>query len=1181
MLIRYILFFLFILQFTQTLKSQSLTDYSIEIDRYYSEKYPDISVEYSILDIIPQKRNNIILVYIQQEVNGIPIFNSVSTAIFRKSTLLDIRGNIEKEAIGKKGKIKNYDLEQTAREYFAQKTTSKQAQFSQKTREVSFYSEYFEPTHSSEALLLKKVIYKNNKEFIPCIEIAQWIDEKEVWENTLLHAETLQPVYTFSWTVECNHASKECSQTCDMKSNTAIFAGVDSSYHCLAFPVESPLYGSRTIEIEPWLQAANASPFGWHDLDGIAGVDTTVTFGNNVKAYDDTDDDNLPGLMPDGGDSLCFDFPFDDSQNPSTYLEAAVVNLFYANNVIHDILFQYGFDEENGNFQGVNYSGNGSGNDYVNAEAQDGGGNNNANFSTPPDGTNPRMQMYNWTFTTADTMTVLSPPAIVGDYIIATASFGPKDTLITDTLVLADPVLACEPLTNAADITGQIAMIDRGTCTFVQKVLQAQNAGAVAAIICNNQTNGVFAMGGNDPNIVIPSVMLSKTDCDLIKLSLPDVEVTLNIGPSNQHDSDMDNGVIIHEYGHGVSTRLTGGPAISSCLNNDEQMGEGWSDYLAMMLTIESGDLGTDSRGMANYLVGEDENGGGIRPHPYSTDMSINPHTYADISSVSIPHGVGSVWCAMLWDMTWLFIDQYGYDANFYSGTGGNNIALQLVIDGLKLQPCSPGFVDGRDAILLADELYNGGVNSCLIWEAFAGRGLGYSASQGSSGSVTDGVEAFDLPPVCQEILAVVKSGEETVFKKDTIHYSLFAFNYSGNTLANVTLEDQIPLGLNYIDGSVVNGTETAGLISQTWQTLENGDEETITFEAVIADTTTTISWFNGVEDEGSLFTVMPQTGSSTFTISTVLPHQGMQSWFIQNVGADNTHYLLMPQLTIQTDDALSFYHWYHTEIGWDGGFVEYSTDGGNTWMGLEEYFVLNGYNSILGESSNSAIFNKPAFSGESEGYINSIVHLGHLAGQSVTLRFGFGSDNNTFDIGWYIDNIAMVTVPQFENIACIEDVSNIYCDTLTTSVVPDCTDIYILYADSDSDGFGGMVDSIFSCYIPVNGYVDISGDCDDSNADIHPNVEEICDGMDNNCDGNVDEICSGSLVCQDDILYIVDDGVMVSVAQILIDSDAFIDMQDSTWYYAGDTISLQPGFEVISGKQFEAIIEDCVNGNE
>jgi hypothetical protein len=77
--------------------------------------------------------------------------------------------------------------------------------------------------------------------------------------------------------------------------------------------------------------------------------------------------------------------------------EVAVQNLFYLNNVIHDKLYKHGFREAAGNFQNNNFSNGGAGNDAVNAEAQDGGGTDNANFSTPSDGSSPRMQMYLWT----------------------------------------------------------------------------------------------------------------------------------------------------------------------------------------------------------------------------------------------------------------------------------------------------------------------------------------------------------------------------------------------------------------------------------------------------------------------------------------------------------------------------------------------------------------------------------------------------------------------------------------------------------------------------------------------------------------------------------------------------------------------------------------------------------------
>jgi hypothetical protein len=230
---------------------------------------------------------------------------------------------------------------------------------------------------------------------------------------------------------------------------------------------------------------------------------------------------------------------------------------------------------------------------------------------------------------------------------------------------------------------------------------------------------------------------------------------------SINRDSDLDAGVIAHEYGHGISNRLTGGPNVVNCLNNAEQMGEGWSDWFALNLTTHPSDNRLTARGIGPYVVFEPGSGEGIRPTPYTTDMTVNPSTYAsvaDTANISQPHGIGYVWNTMLWEMYWNLVDRYGYNADLYGDwtTGGNNLALQLVMDGLKFQVCRPGFVDGRNAILQADTALTGGTNQCEIWRAFAKRGLGNSASQGLATSRLDGVEAFDLPASC---LAAVFGG--------------------------------------------------------------------------------------------------------------------------------------------------------------------------------------------------------------------------------------------------------------------------------------------------------------------------------------------------------------------------------------------------------------------------------------
>jgi hypothetical protein len=534
-----------------------------------------------------------------------------------------------------------------------------------------------------------------------------------------------------------------------------------ASYRVYAFPVESPTFGPQVVVTDP--ADPTASPFGWHDTDGQAGAEYTITRGNNVYAGEDIDDDDIIGYSPDGGPSLTFDQAYAPPQAPDEYLDAAITNLFYACNTLHDVWYQYGFDEQSGNFQETNYSGLGEGEDAVYAQAQDGSGTNNANFGTPPDGGSGAMQMYLWTTTDeGDSFTVNSPGSVAGTYSIEIAGFGPElpsDPITADLVLVeddADPFTdACDNLVNGADIAGKIAVVDRGLCTFVSKVEQIEAAGALAVVVINNVGGGTITMGGNDGGAIgIPSVMISLADGQALKNAMAQgpVNATLQgIPGTTLRDADFDNGIIAHEYGHGVSIRLTGGASNVDCLDNDEQMGEGWSDWMGMVLTMQAGDEGGTPRGVGNFVLDEGTDGVGIRPAPYSTDFSVNPYTYGATTSWAFQetHGLGFIWATILWEATWDLINAEGFDPDLFHGTGGNNIAMQLVMDGLKLQPCSPGFVDGRDAILLADSLDYGGEHACLLWHAFARRGLGYSASQGSSFSVNDQVEAFDVPPAC------------------------------------------------------------------------------------------------------------------------------------------------------------------------------------------------------------------------------------------------------------------------------------------------------------------------------------------------------------------------------------------------------------------------------------------------
>ena len=422
-----------------------------------------------------------------------------------------------------------------------------------------------------------------------------------------------------------------------------------ASYTVYAAPTESPDDGSRTVVTDPYSPAA--SPYGWHDTNGAAGAEYTDTRGNNVFAQEDADANNTGGFRPDGGADLNFDFPLDLSQSPASYRGAAITNLFYWNNYLHDVHYSYGFDEAAGNFQATNYTGQGLGNDPVQADVQDGASANNANFATPPDGQSPRMQMFLFTY---------SSPA---------------------------------------------------------------------------------------------------------------------------RDGDLDNEIIIHEYGHGVSTRLVGGPANSDSLSARQSgaMGEGWGDWWALMFTMKPTDAKMGAYPLAAYAMGHPQDGPGLRRHPYSFDMSVDPLTYGDYGSNPEVHAAGEIWCSALWDMTWLLIDKYGFSENIAGGYNpaapgqgaGNILALKLVEDSLKLMPANPSFLDGRDALLQADLVLTGGANSAIIWAAFARRGMGLSATDGGSANATYVTEAFDAPSNYPVVVSSIPTGPAAApISQITLHFN-------------------------------------------------------------------------------------------------------------------------------------------------------------------------------------------------------------------------------------------------------------------------------------------------------------------------------------------------------------------------------------------------------------------------
>jgi extracellular elastinolytic metalloproteinase len=360
--------------------------------------------------------------------------------------------------------------------------------------------------------------------------------------------------------------------------------------------VRDPIATPRTLESFVGNTTINTAA-GWMGT-------STVTTGNNVEAYLDTDANNAPdsnntsGLSNGHASSSTqdFTFPFTLGVDPRTQRPAVVTNLFYFCNVMHDFVYALGFTESAGNFQTNNFGRGGVGNDSVRAEAQDGSGTNNANFATPPEGSRPRMQQFIFT----------------------------------------------QGTTNLAD--------DR--------------------------------------------------------------------------DSSQDGDVVLHEYGHGVSNRLVGGPTNTSCLGGTQAgaMGEGWSDYWAITFY-------NDGR-VGEYVVNNATRG--IRRAAYTVPADPVHDSYADLGVGGFEvHRDGEVWAATLWDLRTQL---------------GAAIADRLVLEGMKFTPCSPSFLNARDGILQADQSINAGANRCAIWTVFARHGMGVSAT-GNNGTTHNA--ATDVPADC------------------------------------------------------------------------------------------------------------------------------------------------------------------------------------------------------------------------------------------------------------------------------------------------------------------------------------------------------------------------------------------------------------------------------------------------
>jgi Fungalysin metallopeptidase (M36)/Ig-like domain CHU_C associated/Secretion system C-terminal sorting domain len=907
------------------------------------------------------------LVYLQQHFKGLPIYNVVQTLAFKNNVLVSKAGNRIKylnKFHGSTSKLPSVAASEAlvaaaiSKKLFVNQTPKAIANTTTNPNKVTFSNLGIAKEDITAELMWIPV--EGSKEFVKLawqIYLVQktssdyWVINIDAQTNRVISEQNLTVYCNFDdkkdncniLKHEHNNINKASAARSTKTQPSAFVQNLKKSlrlnsprivngatYRVVAFPAESPIHASATSSVvsNPWnLSGAGnlATTNKWHS---VGAIDYNYTRGNNVWAQEDRNGNNgtaptqVTSITP-GTDPLNFEFVPDYTVDPTQTAPVPnqqfnTVNLFYWNNIIHDLTYQYGFDEAARNFQAENFGRGGVAGDFVFADAQDGAGTNNANFSTPADGGNGRMQMFLWT------------------------------------------------------------------------------------------------------------------------------------APNPDRDGDVDNGIIVHEYGHGISNRLTG--TGSGCLGSAEQMGEGWSDYYCLMYTQDWANstltTGFDvPRGIGTYAANQATTGPGIRTQRYSTNFAINNRSYATTISTS-QHTRGEIWCATLWDMTWNIINQIGsinnnlFNAN---GVGGNSIALKLVTEGMKLQPCNPGFIDGRNAILQADQILYNGAYRCSILEAFRRRGMGIGASQGSAGSVTDQTPSFTNAGAT---IRLVHAGATSVAEGQNVTYINRVTTEACGATTGFIITDTLPTNVTYVSGGSYNAAtrvvsfpinQAAGsTVDYLFTvTINNGTyfaPVTILNETVPA---TIPASFTAV-------TTVP-AGGNLFNVSTAAASSAPNAFFCSNdvISTDKrletTNTIAIPA-GASALTRLSFAHRYNTEADWDGGVVEASADNGGTWTDLGNSFLINKYNGALGAGAGNNLSGRSAFTGLQNTFITSVARLSNFNGQNIKLRFRFGSDDNTAGVagspsGWFIDDIlinSVAAVSMRGNVINATGVRTSFADTIT-----------------------------------------------------------------------------------------------------------------------------------------------------
>ena len=786
--------------------------------------------------------------------------------------------------------------------------------------------------------------------------------------------------------------------------------------------------------IAPSLVTLQNGPISTNDPWLAPGA--TQTQGNNVDAYVDL-------FSPDGfsaGDfratttsANMFDRTYDVTQAPgvsSNQRMAAITQLFYNDNFFHDWYYDSGFDETSGNGQQNNFGRGGLGGDPLHAEGQDFSGTNNANMTTPPDGSSARMRMYVFNLSGSG-ITVTAPPSIAGPYAAGVATgFGPQTFSLTGNVVLGTPADGCSALTNAAAVSGKICLLDRGTCPFINKAQAAQTAGAIACIIADNAPAFVPPGLGGSGSLAIPVLSVTQADGNKIKNALLSGTVTLQMvrQAALSRDGTIDNQIMAHEWGHFISNRLVGNAAGLST-NMAGGLGEGWADFHAMLMTVRPEDIGVGANAnwngvyaLAAYAL--DPSVGtsnafyfGIRRVPYSTNLGKNGLTFHHIqNNIALPdtvptafgtngatnaevHNTGEVWCTMLWEC--------------YAALLRDNVRLtfaqaqQRMKDDLvlayKMTPNAPTLLEARNALLAAAYSHDP-KDFQLFWTAFAKRGAGAGAiapdrfDPNNATVVESFVTGGELALVGNSLSVSVYDCDHDAYldNGEVGHVTVTLENVGSSTLTSTTATfSSTNPHISFPGGNTASFAKT-----QPFQTasatvavklLGASVPEVVDIAASYNDpglavagpfVTHNYSWGNTDEVPSNVESV--ETNSLPWTMAgspagdgqwtTTLVAAGDKRFLGPDVGEVGDHTLTSPPLQVAPTGNFTFTFAHNFDFEkdatnfYDGGVVEISNDGGLNWSDIG-ISLSPGYTSTLYNQSGNPIGGRGAYCGQSASY--------------------------------------------------------------------------------------------------------------------------------------------------------------------------------------------------------------------